>query len=67
MKKSKLPILRCINYDNGEVIESRCSRKRMRKMASLYAGRKTKYKNIKIFAVHNWAYEESKLNGGNKQ
>jgi len=60
MKKSKRPILRCVNYDTLEVIESRCSRKRMRKMAA-YPGRKTKYRNIKIFEVQDWAY-----NGGSK-
>lgn len=57
MKKSKLPILRCINYDTLEVIECRCSRKQMRKMASMHQGKKFKYRNIKIFEVHEWAYK----------
>jgi hypothetical protein len=61
MKKSKRPILRCVNYDTFEVIECRCSRKRMRKIAGMYKGRKTKYKNIKIFEVQDYAYD-----GGSK-
>lgn len=55
-----MKILRCINMENGEVIESTCSRRQMKKKAYLYgktAGKPFKFTNLKIYQVSEWAHK----------
>lgn len=55
-----MKILRCINMENGEVIESTCSRKRLKKyayMSGKTAGKPFKFTNLKIYQVPEWAYK----------
>lgn len=58
--KTMRPILRCVNMANGEVIESTCSRRQMKKKAYCFgkeAGKPFKFTNLKIYQVSDWAYK----------
>jgi hypothetical protein len=55
-----MKILRCINMENGEVIESTCSRRRIKEYAYMYGkttGKPFKFTNLKIYQVSEWAYK----------